>query len=54
MDERYWDSLAARYDEEIFNPLEFDRDGTIARVIGALGSGDRAASDYGCGIGRQS
>lgn len=51
MDERYWDSLAARYDEEIFNPLEFDRNGTIARVIGALGSGDATASDYGCGIG---
>ncbi len=52
MDERFWDGVALDYDHEIFDVLAHDRQNLIRSHIERLGSQDRAAGDFGCGIGK--
>jgi SAM-dependent methyltransferase len=52
MDERYWDGVALDYDQEIFDVLAHDRQNLIRTHIAQLGSQDKVAGDFGCGIGK--
>ena len=52
MDEKYWDTVAADYDGEIFSALASDRNEVIVSAIQRFGSKDSAACDFGCGVGK--
>jgi len=52
MDERFWDGVALDYDQEIFDVLAHDRQNLIRAHIERLGSRDKVAGDFGCGIGK--
>jgi 2-polyprenyl-3-methyl-5-hydroxy-6-metoxy-1,4-benzoquinol methylase len=51
MDGRYWDRLAPKWDEEIFNSLAADRDKVIVSELRKAARGMTSAADFGCGIG---
>ena len=48
----FWDSVASRYDEEIFNTLTSDIHGTLQDTIARYTKGVALACDFGCGVGR--
>lgn len=50
-DRRYWDRMARRWDDEIFNSLRHDRFGVIRQEIERSSRGARAVADFGCGTG---
>lgn len=52
MDERDWDAVAARFEEEIFNVPANDRKGLIRSALLKYATPDAAAADVGCGTGR--
>jgi SAM-dependent methyltransferase len=51
MNKRYWDRVASRYDEEIFDTLKGDRNESILNCIDQFSSKHSIVSDFGCGIG---
>lgn len=51
MDGRYWDRLATRWDEAIFNSLAADRRQVIRAELRKAARRGRRAADFGCGIG---
>jgi SAM-dependent methyltransferase len=51
MKREYWNNLACFYEDEIFSVLHNDRKGLVHEQIRKLGTPDKIAGDYGCGIG---
>lgn len=52
MNRTFWNSVAARFDEEIFHALAGDRNDTIVSYIDRFKSKDVDTADFGCGVGR--
>lgn len=52
MNERFWDKIASRFDEEIFDTLRNDLKKTIINHIERYSSEKALACDFGCGVGR--
>jgi SAM-dependent methyltransferase len=52
MSAQFWDTVASRFDDEIFNTLANDRHNTILRHIDRFSSLDSTVCDFGCGVGR--
>jgi len=50
-DRNYWDTMAARWDDEIFNTLHHDRSRVIAGEIERSSRDARSVADFGCGTG---
>ena len=50
-DQKYWDKMAARWDNEIFNTLYQDKSKVIATELERSSVGARTVADFGCGIG---
>ncbi len=50
-DRKYWDRMAARWDDEIFNTLHHDKFRVIAGEIERSSRRARSAADFGCGTG---
>ena len=50
-DERYWDSIADRWDDTVFNTLKHDRGGVIVGELKRVARRVRTIADYGCGTG---
>ena len=50
-DRAYWDRMARRWDQEIFNTLHHDKGGVIASEIRRSSIGARSIADFGCGTG---
>lgn len=50
-DERYWDSVADRWDDTVFNTLKHDKGGVIVAELARLARRTRKIADYGCGTG---
>src|SRR5215467_10030004 len=51
-EESYWDGVAETYDDEVFNTLANDRNGTIVEYIDRIASHDLDVGDFGCGAGK--
>lgn len=47
----YWDSVAPRWGERIFNTLQQDRGGVIAAELKRASRGAERIADFGCGVG---
>lgn len=47
----YWDSIAPRWGERIFNTLKQDRGGVIAAELERASRGAASVADFGCGVG---
>ncbi len=52
MKESFWDNVADKYDDEIFNTLTSDRSQTLGKTIRKYATGVDLACDFGCGVGR--
>ena len=52
MNQAYWDEIASRYDEEILDAVQNDRNGVIKQSIQEHAGKTRLAADFGCGIGK--
>lgn len=52
MNERDWDAVAARFEQEIFNVPANDRKGLIKSLVERFALPGGTAADLGCGIGR--
>jgi len=52
MSAQFWDTVASRFDDEIFNTLSNDRSRTILRQINRFSSAGSTVCDFGCGVGR--
>jgi 2-polyprenyl-3-methyl-5-hydroxy-6-metoxy-1,4-benzoquinol methylase len=50
-DRMYWDRMAERWDQEIFNTLHHDRSGVIGEEIERSSRRARSIADFGCGTG---
>ena len=50
--ESFWDNVADRYDDEIFNTLTSDKSQTLAKTVRKYATGVDVACDFGCGVGR--
>jgi SAM-dependent methyltransferase len=51
-EESYWDGVAATYDDQVFNTLENDRNGTIVQYVDRIASRRLTVADFGCGAGK--
>lgn len=51
MKRAYWDRMAARYEDEIFEVAKQDREGLVLGAIARHANPAGTASDLGCGIG---
>lgn len=51
MDVAYWNAVAARYDDEVFNSAAADRTGVLRRRLDELAHSGHVACDFGCGVG---
>jgi len=52
MDRPFWDQLAPRFGEEVFDVVGKDRRGAVRRRIRELAARHLDAIDFGCGVGR--
>jgi 2-polyprenyl-3-methyl-5-hydroxy-6-metoxy-1,4-benzoquinol methylase len=52
MDKKYWETIAPRYDEEIFDVLHNDKSGKIVAAIEEIASKEKTVIDIGCAIGK--
>lgn len=52
MDKKYWESIAPRYDEEIFDVFRNDKSGKIVAAIEEIASKEKSVIDIGCAIGK--
>ena len=52
MDKKYWETIAPKYDEEIFDVLQNDRSGKIVAAIEKIASKESSVIDIGCAIGK--
>jgi SAM-dependent methyltransferase len=51
MKREYWNKLAGCYEDKIFSVLHNDRKQLVVQQIRKLGTPEKTACDYGCGIG---
>jgi SAM-dependent methyltransferase len=51
MDARYWERVAARYEQKIFASSRADTSGVIRRRLDELADPRAVAADFGCGVG---
>ncbi len=52
MNKRYWDRMAAHYEDEIFDSLANDRQRIVLSHLKKYAAPDSVACDVGCGIGK--
>lgn len=52
MDRKFWNRIAGKYDDEVFDTLQHDRGNVIVSHIDRLSSKNSMACDFGCGIGK--
>ncbi len=52
MNKIYWDTVAAHYNDEIFDVLKNDRKKLVVNQIAKYSSRSQSAIDFGCGIGK--
>ncbi len=52
MDEKYWDTMSADYDGQIFSCLAQDQDNVIVSAINRFAGKELTACDFGCGVGK--
>lgn len=48
----YWNSLAASFERDVFDPVASDLHGTLVEALEELSAADRTVADLGCGTGR--
>jgi SAM-dependent methyltransferase len=51
MDVGYWNTVAASYDDQVFNSVAADTTGVLRQRLDELAAPDRVACDFGCGVG---
>lgn len=52
MDRKYWETIAPKYDTEIFDVLQNDTSGSIVAAIEEMASQEKTVMDIGCAIGK--
>ena len=52
MDRKYWETMAPKYNDEIFDVLQNDRSGKIVKAIEQYASKRKSVIDIGCAIGK--
>lgn len=52
MDRKYWETIAPKYETEIFDVLQNDRSGSIVAAIEEMASPDKTMIDIGCAVGK--
>lgn len=52
MDRKYWETIAPKYETEIFDVLQNDRSGSIVAAIEEMASPDKTIIDIGCAVGK--
>ena len=52
VDRKYWETIAPKYDTEIFDVLQNDVSGSIVSAIEEIASPDKTMIDIGCAIGK--
>jgi SAM-dependent methyltransferase len=52
MDRKYWETIAPKYEEEIFDVLRNDTSGIIVDAIEKMASPDKTIIDIGCAVGK--
>lgn len=52
MDKEYWEMIAPKYEEEIFDVLQNDASGVIVKAIEKIASPDKTIIDIGCAVGK--
>ncbi len=52
MDRKYWETIAPKYDDEIFDVLQNDTSGSIVAAIDAMAAADKSVIDIGCAVGK--
>ncbi len=51
MDQRYWERVGVRYEQEIFDSSRSDANGVVRRRLDELADPRAVAWDFGCGVG---
>lgn len=52
MDRKYWETIAPKYETEIFDVLRNDTSGSIVSAIEEMASPDKTVIDIGCAVGK--
>lgn len=52
MDRKYWENIASKYNDEIFDVLRNDRAGVIVTAIEKIASKEKTVIDIGCAVGK--
>jgi len=52
MDRKYWETIAPKYEDEIFDVLRNDKSGKIVAAIEKVASKDKTVIDIGCAVGK--
>ena len=52
MDRKYWETIAPKYETEIFDVLQNDVSGSIIAAIEAMASPEKSMIDIGCAVGK--
>jgi SAM-dependent methyltransferase len=52
MDRKYWETIAPKYEDEIFDVLRNDTSGIIVDAIKQIASKEKSAIDIGCAVGK--
>lgn len=52
MDRKYWETIAPKYEDEIFDVLRNDTSGIIVAAIEQLASKEKSVIDIGCAVGK--
>ena len=52
MDRKYWETIAPKYETEIFDVLRNDVSGSIVAAIEEMASPDKTVMDIGCAVGK--
>src|SRR5580692_9851972 len=52
MDRKYWETIAPKYEDEIFDVLRNDTSGIIVSAIEQIASKEKSVIDIGCAVGK--
>lgn len=52
MDKKYWETIAPKYDDEIFDVLHNDKSGKIVTALMEIASKEKTVIDIGCAVGK--
>ena len=52
MDRKYWETIAPKYDTEIFDVLQNDTSGSIVAAVEEMASPEKTVIDIGCAVGK--